>query len=234
MAKFSHPRILSPLWWGLGLVVATCAASPASASEQFDNQVVQFGKDTIVEFEFVESRNAYQSTFGVINLNTGEKTPLLREVKHSDDDLLSSAKEKDFLATPNNAVPVPMSEFTFQANTPYSFYLESSYRGKKAGIVYSSDALNQGRNRQAKLDQNMGGLENSQGIKINFDDTGSVLVQSNKDDMDFNDFTVIAGGFKACPHEKKEPFPPQPELPTITPEAPATTPVVPKAPRARG
>jgi hypothetical protein len=233
MAKFSFPRILSPLWWGLGLVVATCAASPAHAADKFDNEVVQFDKDTIVEFEFVESRNAYQSTFGVVNLSTGVKTPLVREVKSSDDNSLTSARQRDFLSTPGNAVPVPMSEFTFQANTPYSFYLESSYRGKPSGVVYSSDALNQGRNRQAKLDQNVGGLENNQGIKINFDDTGSVLVQSKKDDMDFNDFTVIAGGFRACPHEKKDPFPPQPEAPVVVPQAPAT-PVVPKAPRARG
>ncbi|HEY9604411.1 MAG TPA: hypothetical protein V6C85_22535, partial [Allocoleopsis sp.] len=54
---------------------------PAQAVDQFDTNGIQFDVDTIVEFEFVQSHGAYQSTFGVIDLDTREKTPLISEVK---------------------------------------------------------------------------------------------------------------------------------------------------------
>src|SRR4028119_2162579 len=57
---------------------------PAQAADQFDLNGIQFDVDTIIEFEFVQSHGPYQSAFGVINLDTGEKTPLIAEVKPSD------------------------------------------------------------------------------------------------------------------------------------------------------
>jgi hypothetical protein len=189
-------NIFSSLWWGLGLALA--CVSPAFASESFDNQAIQFDKDTSVEFEFVESRGAYQSTFGVVNLSTGEKTPLFQEVKPSDDNQDNSSRQKDFLGTPGNTVPNPFAEFSFKANTPYSLYLESTIKGKDAGIVYSSNRVNKAGNQQAKLSENSSGLDDSRGIKISWDDTGSLLVKPGKDDSDYDDFTVIAGGFKPC------------------------------------
>ena len=195
MTKKSR-SIFSPLWWGLGLALA--CVSPAFASETFDNQAIQFDRDTSVEFEFVESRGAYQSTFGVVNLSTGEKTPLFQEVKPSDENQQTSSKQKDFLGTPGNTVPQPFAEFSFKANTPYSLYLESTINGKDGGIVYTSNRVNKAGNQQAKLSENFSGLEDGRGVKISWDDTGSLLVKPNKDDNDYDDFVVIAGGFKPC------------------------------------
>ncbi len=179
--------------FGLGVVLSSVMGSytqAAQAAEDFNNNFIRFEKDTIVELEFVESRGAYQSTMGVINLVTGEKTPLLAEVKASDDQSLTSPRSQDFLGTPGNTVPQPLAEFVFKAGQPYAMYLESSYQGRDAGTIYSSN----NRNLNAQLQSRVGdvsGLSN-QGLKIEWDDTGSVL--SRRDDTDFNDFVTIAGG----------------------------------------
>jgi hypothetical protein len=179
--------------FGLGVVLSSVMgsyASAAQAAEDFNNNFIRFEKDTIVELEFVESRGAYQSTMGVINLVTGEKTPLLAEVKASDDQSLTSPRSQDFIGTPGNTVPQPLAEFVFKGGQPYAMYLESSYQGRDAGTIYSSN----NRNLNAQLQSRVGdvsGLSN-QGLKIEWDDTGSVL--SRRDDTDFNDFVTIAGG----------------------------------------
>jgi hypothetical protein len=179
--------------FGLGVVLSSVMGSytsAAQAAEDFNNNFIRFEKDTIVELEFVESRGAYQSTMGVINLVTGEKTPLLAEVKASDDQSLTSPRSQDFIGTPGNTVPQPLAEFVFKGGQPYAMYLESSYQGRDAGTIYSSN----NRNLNAQLQSRVGdvsGLSN-QGLKIEWDDTGSVL--SRRDDTDFNDFVTIAGG----------------------------------------
>ncbi|MBW4510507.1 MAG: hypothetical protein KME64_28925 [Scytonematopsis contorta HA4267-MV1] len=194
MTKKSN-SILSSFCLGLGLVLAF--VNPVLA-DNFDNQTIEFDEDTSVEFEFVESRGAYQSTFGIINLATGEKTPLLQEVKPSDNNETTSSKQRDFIGTPGNAVTKPFADFTFKAKTPYSLYLESSLNGKDAGIVYSTNNINKASNQQARLSDNFSGLENGRGVKVNWDDTGSLLVKPSRNDTDFDDFVVIAGGFKPC------------------------------------
>jgi hypothetical protein len=171
-----------------GAVISSFALS--AKAENFDNNFVRFEKDTAVEFEFVESRGAYQSTFGVVNLVSGEKTPLLAEAKPSDDESLSSPRSRDFLGTPGNTVPQPLNEFMFKAGQPYAFYLESTYQGREAGTVYSSNNRNIAGQLQSKVGD-LSGLSN-QGLRVEWDDTGSVL--SRRDDRDFNDFAVIAGG----------------------------------------
>jgi hypothetical protein len=182
-------------------------SKPAQATDQFGTKGVQFDVDTIVEFEFVESHGAYQSTFGVMNLDTGEKTPLLAEVKPSDNfqnvktpsDYRRTASKDDFTGTPGNTVPQPLAEFAFKANKRYVFYLESTYNGRLAGMVYSSNAQNPGGNQQAKFEGEVAGLANGGTINL-WDDTGSVLVRQNQNDADFNDFIVRAGGHIACPY----------------------------------
>jgi lysyl-tRNA synthetase class I len=55
---------------GLGVALSTIIGSfaqAAKAAEDFNNNFIRFEKDVAVEFEFVESRGAYQSTMGVIN-----------------------------------------------------------------------------------------------------------------------------------------------------------------------
>jgi len=185
--------------------------SPAlQAQEIFGNSGIQFEQDTIIEFEFLESHGGYQSTFGVINLVTGEKTPLIEEVKPADfsqtilapSDFstdLGLGNDTDFLGTPGNAVPQPLAEFQFQANTPYAFYLESSYNGQPAGILYSTSTQNPGTNQQVLFEGGMPGLA-SGGVLLRWDDTGSLLVRENQQDRDFDDFVVRAGGHVACPY----------------------------------
>lgn len=175
---------------------------PVHAEESFGNGGIQFDVDTVVEFEFVESHGAYQSTFGVINLDTGEKTPLIVEVKPSDSDDPVVNKKMDFLSTPGNAVPQPLAEFKFKAKTRYAFYLESTYAGQAAGIFYSTNAKNPGGNEQVRFDSTIAGLSGG-GSLIRWDDTGSLLVRPDKEDRDFDDFVVRAGGHLACQYNNK-------------------------------
>jgi hypothetical protein len=195
-------------------------SKPAQAADQFDTNSIQFDVDTIVEFEFVQSHGAYQSTFGVINLDTGEKTPLIAEAKPSDNpqDINRPSQyrppgerdPRDFTGTPGNAVPQPLAEFTFKANTRYAFYLESAYNGRPVGIVYSATAQNPGGNQQAKFEGNFSGLANGGTITL-WDDTGSALVKPNRQDTDYNDFIVRAGGHLACPYANKVSISGQPQ-----------------------
>jgi hypothetical protein len=190
-------RFKSALRLGVGTIAAAAVVAfsqSAKAAEDFNNNFVRFEKDTAVEFEFIESHGAYQSTFGVINLVTGEKTPLLAEAKASDDPSLTSPRSRDFVGTPGNTVPQPLAEYTFKAGQPYAFYLDSTYQGREAGTVYSSNNRNIGGQLQSRVGE-MGGLSNQQGLKIEWEDTvpsGGVLARRN--DADYNDFSVVAGG----------------------------------------
>lgn len=180
------------------------------AEDTFDNDAIQFNVNTIVEFEFLESHGAYQSTFGVINLDTGEKTPLFIETKPSDSSIpesdlvgsqtgTESSAQDDFLGTPGNTVPTSIAEFEFKASTRYAFYLESSYNGKPVGVIYSTNSQNPD---NAQLVRFQGGFANlaNQGVTIAWDDTGSALVGVNSEDRDFDDFTIRAGGRLECPY----------------------------------
>ena len=157
----------------LGLLNAMSLS--AAAEDIVGNQGIKFDEDTIVEFEFIESHGAYQSTFGVIDLDScqakssGEiifescaKTPLLSEVKASDNfdfnDVyrqssyetdLQAGRNNDFLGTPGNTVPNHLSEYMFKADKIYVFYLESQFDNKPAGVVYSTDLINSSGNKQA-------------------------------------------------------------------------------------
>ena len=71
------------------ICTATMAAlslvTPAAfAAEIFGNQGIRLDVDTVVEFEFLESNGSYQSVFGIVNMQTGEKFPLYGEVKGAD------------------------------------------------------------------------------------------------------------------------------------------------------
>jgi hypothetical protein len=190
------------LW---GLLPETASAQ----TDQFDNQGMIFEVDTVVEFEFLQSNGAYQSTFGVMNLNTGEKTPLLVEVKPSDQfqdvnapsqrrEHLAPEDTKDFRGTPGNTVPDYLTEFTFKANTPYVLYLESWFDGRPTGILYSANSRNPGGNQQFLFDGNFAKLGDG-GLLLRIDDTGSTLVKLGEQDDDFDDFIVGIGGYLACP-----------------------------------
>jgi hypothetical protein len=185
---------------------------PVSAAEQFNTQGVQFDRDTIVEFEFLKSNNQSQSTFGVVNLATGERTPLIAETRATD-----KPKGKNYLGTPGKAVRKPYAEFTFQSNTAYGFYLESKMKGKAPVVVYSTPDKNGG--AQAVNFDNDATALGSQGIKMAWNDG----VSSNSS---FDAFTVIAGGGVGCPCKASAAL--------TTPLPPEVSPTVRKRPKARG
>ncbi|MBE9169663.1 hypothetical protein IQ238_19760 [Pleurocapsales cyanobacterium LEGE 06147] len=231
-AKLLNKLCLTSSISAVGLL--TLLGLPARAVELFGNEGIQFKQDTIVEFEFIVSHGAYQSTFGVVDLDscttdsldTCEKTPLLWEVKPSDtadtiyrrssyEDNVKINDLDDFKGTPGDAVPEPLAEFLFKAGRRYAFYLESTFNGKPAGTVYSTNLYNSYGHRQAlfnneppdhadlrlvtrrnvlvETDDKSDDLING-GVLIRWDDTGSELVQEEFQDVDFDDFIVGIGG----------------------------------------
>jgi hypothetical protein len=167
-------------------------AAPAVADDVFGNDGILFDMDTVIEFEFLGSDGVYQSTFGVMNRETGQRFPLFEETRQS----TSSATAEASAQTANSS---RLTEFTFQANTPYSFYLESRYNNQPAGVLYSSDDQNPGDRQQVRFEGGIAGLVNG-GTMIYWDDTGSLLVPPSQQDRDFDDFTVRAGGYLSCPY----------------------------------
>ncbi len=211
----THISKVRNLLLGCGAVAATAFAGfaqAASAAEQFNNQTILFDRDTIIEFEFQGSNNAAQSTFGVVNLATGEKTPLISEVRAQD------KPGRVRVGTIGKAVKKPYAEYTFKSGTPYSLYLESSVKGQPPVTVYSTLEKNGG-SRVAAFDNEATAL-GTQGVRIGWNDGVSPANSS------FNQFVVIAGGGVGCPCK------PSPIMSReIPPEKPPTKA---RAPRARG
>ena len=174
MANFCLSKIFGI---SLGTVGIFNALGMAATADIVGNQGIRFHEDTIVEFEFIESHGAYQSVFGVIDLDSCQtnsagiidfdsciKTPLLAEVKASDkfdtvyrrstyETDLQEARNNDFLGTPGDTVPDFEQEFIFEAEKRYAFYLESEFDGKPAGTVYTTDLINSRGNRQALFNE---------------------------------------------------------------------------------
>ncbi len=177
-------------------------AAPVQAQDSFGNQVVQFPVDTTVEFEFIESHGAYQSSLGIVNVDTGQPVKVLfSEVKPYDTAGTGQPQPSspgrnnvgtpiDFLGTAEGGtVQSKFSEFTFEANTRYGFYLESvSPTGQTRRTVLSTSEL--AAVFDGALDAgNRGGVT---GSRIAWDDEG--LPRPGKD-QDFDDFVIEAGGF---------------------------------------
>lgn len=208
----------------LGLVVSGAAAQAQSVetfAKKFEDSLqdglFRVKEDTLVQFEFVQSNGAYKTSFGVINLETGARTPLIIETKNSDvfqdenrpSDFqtdLSAGNAKDFRGTPGNSVPEAKRDYLFVAGVPYAFYIESTWKGKPAGIIYSN---NQVRSKvegappaqltgfeipDVLIEGGFAALTSGQGVLLRWDDTGSQLVKIKDQDRDYDDFVVIAGG----------------------------------------
>lgn len=186
-----------------GLLSGTAPAF-ASPTDVFHNGTIQTQTDTTVEFEFHQSNGAYQSTFGVINLDSGERTPLISEAKPYDtyqpveaasdyQPHLTSDEREDFIGTPGNTVSTPRARFEFKAGTPYIFYLESRYRGRPTGTLYSDDTRNPDTIRRVLFDaKHLPEMTEKEGIFLRWDDTGAVLVNEPDQDRDFDDFIALA------------------------------------------
>lgn len=195
---------------GLGLLIGAMAsglfssfAAPVQAQDAFSNQVIQFPVDTTVEFEFKESHGAYQSSIGIIDLETGQPVQVLfSESKPYDQFGTGQSQTRspgqnnigtslDFLGTvQGGTVQNQLTEFTFQANKRYAFYLESvSPTGQTRRTVLSSSSL------AAVFDGslNSGDRGGIVGSRIAWDDDG--LPQAPGKDDDFDDFVIEAGGY---------------------------------------
>lgn len=193
---------------GLGWLVSSVALPARAADLSIGNEGIRVNKDTTLETNFVESHGAYQSTFGVINLTTKEKTPLLVEMKPADASssiFQPSSKvpdlgtPKDFLGTPGNAVPQPRGTYTFKPNNEYVFYLESTFNGRPTGVLYSTDRLNPNQERQVSFQGNLNSLCSTGGMTVGWDDTGSRIVRNrDQQDRDFDDF-IVKMRDTACP-----------------------------------
>lgn len=204
---------------GLKLAIATIAmiglgGQAAQAQETFTDDVIQFPVDTTVEFEIKETHGANQSTFGIVNLDTNERTVLYREVKPYDGFGLSDFQP----ASPNNndvgttldylgtiaagtiqnaqGEATPLTEYTFRANTRYAFFLESvTPTGQTRRIFQSGNNLTAA--IRGALDA--GNQGDVIGTRLSLDDSG---LPSRGKDNDFDDFVIEAGGFlfaPACP-----------------------------------
>ncbi len=229
--KSNRPhRRISSIAFGLSLGWLTSSlVLPARAADMsIGNEGIRANKNTTLQSEFVESHGAYQSTFGVINLTTKEKTPLLVETKPADSPdtifrpstkIDDAGSELDFPGTPGNAVPEPSKQYTFQPNNDYVFYLESSYNGRPTGILYSTDSLNPNSEQHVKFTGNINSLCESGGMTLGWDDTGSRIVR-NRDaqDRDYDDF-IVRMRDTACPVGGGEP------PPVVSPVGPGGTPV---------
>lgn len=193
--------ILTALAVGFGSFLAI----PAQAQDSFENTAVQFPVDTTVEFEFKESHGAYQSTLGVVNLDNREEVDLFTEVKPYNDYQTGQSQvpvpgqdntgmPRDYLGTVDGGtVQNRLTEYTFKANTPYAFYLESvSPTGQTRRTVLSTDTL------AATFDGSLdsGTRDAVTGSRLKWDDSG--LPQAGKDN-DYDDFVIEAGGFLITP-----------------------------------
>ena len=196
--------------WGMSfgvLGLLNAMSLSAAAEDVVGNKGIRFDEDTIVEFEFIESHGAYQSTFGVIDLDTCQpgvaggidfnsctKTPLLSEVQASDsfdfNDVyressyetdLQAGRANDFLGTPGVTVPNHLAEYQFEADKIYVFYLESQFDNKPAGVVYTTSLINDQGNRQA--------LFHAENLT-----TQTVAQRRNNSNFDANKFDSLVNG----------------------------------------
>jgi hypothetical protein len=198
---------------------------PVRAATMINNSGLQFDQDTTLDSNFIESHGAYQSTFGVMEVDTKKKIPLIVETKAADtvESIFKPSSFRnhtgtntDFRGTPSNAVANPTGRFTFKGNKRYVLYLESSFNGRPTGILYSENVLNPNQEQQVKF---TGGASDlcSSGVMVNWDDTGSKLVRNRgQQDRDFDDFIVQLKG-TTCAMGGGEPTEAVSQLPSSPP-----------------
>jgi hypothetical protein len=197
-----NTKFLSALTATAAATALFSAAAPAQAAS-FGTGGITFAEDTAVKFNFLGSRNMYQSSLGIYSVNDSIASlvaPLFAEIKKSD-----NGRQNEWKGTLGNTV-LGSGEvvFTFLANQVYTLGLDSGSQG----TVFSSSTLNPRGAQQAVFgDTSMGNaltLESTTrfqaagnytnafsalfngGALISFDDRG------NGRDADFQDFTVAA------------------------------------------
>jgi hypothetical protein len=173
----------------------------------FGTNGMSFGKDTGIEFEFIQSNGWFKSSVAVYEVVDGEAVlvaDLFREVKNSD-----NGSANGFLATiEGGAVEAVNTTVTFLANKVYTLGLTNLNpdNGKSTGTVYTMNSLNVGGGQRASfgatysdaLNGNdgaalagVGDYQSSdnpfQAVTIGFEDN-----YWNPGDGDYNDFIITA------------------------------------------
>lgn len=209
--------LLSASLFGLGLI-----PKAAQANSNFSNQSINFDRDTVVEFEFIQSHGSYQSVFGMINQTTGQETIIFQETQPYDgygeiQQTSSNPRENDtgsnvdFVGTFGETV-VQGSDLTvvkisgkpdgqvvevpFRANQEYTFFLKTfrSDGSLKSQSFSTQEFLN--------LDGSLNGGNRNRdnygrtitGTSLAWEDGGRI-----SNDEDHDDFVVEAGGFDFDP-----------------------------------
>ncbi len=200
-------------------LVTTISAAAATAllgfsgtaqAATFGNSGITFDSKTKVNFSFIRSQGAYQSSLGIYEVLTqGGRTvtslvsTLFSEVKASD-----NGSRNEWAGTLGNTVlGTGKATYEFLAGKVYTLGLVSTFNGNNRPTVFSTNSLNRfgGVNtQQAVFGTNLGLNNNSTaafanannfssgnpfiqgGIQIGFDDRG------NGNDADFQDFQVTA------------------------------------------
>ncbi|MBE9092652.1 PEP-CTERM sorting domain-containing protein [Tychonema sp. LEGE 07203] len=199
-----NTKILSALTATAAVTAMLGAAAPAHAFS-FGTNGITFTQDQDVEFNFKESHGAYTSSLGIYQVQNSVASlvsTLFSETKSSD-----NGSKNEWRGTSGNTVASGKVVFTFLANQVYTLGLSNLYYGNSAGTVYSTSALNGGSQQAVFGDSQLwnalgkettntfqaagnftngiGSLFNG-GTTISFDDRG------NRNDADFQDFTVTA------------------------------------------
>ncbi|MEG4838539.1 PEP-CTERM sorting domain-containing protein [Microcoleus sp. B9-D4] len=197
-----NTKLLSALTATAAATALFGAGAPAQAFS-FGTNGIKFDQDTSVNFKFKESHGAYTSSLGIYSVNNSAVSlvsTLFSETKSSD-----NTWKNEWKGTLGNTVLGSGSTvFTFLANQIYTLGLNSGGNGS----VYSTSALNSGSQQAVfgaqsplwnalnkettnvfkaagQFTNGTGSLFNG-GTLISFDDRG------NKNDADFQDFTVSA------------------------------------------
>jgi len=164
--------------YGLAVTVATLTATSFLSSAQaavlsFGNSGLRFDQDTPLNFTFISSQGAYQSSLSAEGGTAPAPTLLFREIRPSDNGETNDwfGSFGNAVTSPSGANPVP---FTFRANVLYNLLLDSGANG----TVSSSSPTNA---RFSGSDPFAPG-----GVTVRFDDGGA------GPDGDFNDFVVRA------------------------------------------
>lgn len=164
----------------LSLVAGSALALSAMPAEAFSfgNDGIKFGTKTKVDFEFLESHGAFQSTLFIVEAGAKDTDVYTLFTENQAFD----ANNPDYLGTCPTSVTAPdgscTNSFIFEAGVEYSLLLDSGNNGK----VWSTDVLNMPVEQLAKF--NFGQTEAGK-YTIDFEDKGWIP-------YDHNDFTITA------------------------------------------
>jgi len=188
----------------LGLAVGSALALSAmpgeAATVEFGNNGILFDTDTKIDFDFIQSQGAFQSTLFIVEAAnpTDPVFTLFTENEPFD------STSPDFIGTCPTSVTVPGSSsctnwFTFEAGVEYSLALFSGNNkpAETNGFVYSSDDLNNPVGQQAFVFEGLVLPEYTEPGDISADPfLGKVTIafddKGNANDEDFQDFIVTA------------------------------------------